>query len=249
MKNLELIFGIHTIKTLLQEAPHKVLELYVQKGRNDPGFQELIKLAARQDISIAELERHKLDALVAGQNHQGIVAKTQQSGQQYIEADLEKLLDNLTVPPFLLILDGVQDPHNLGACLRTANAAGVHIVIAPQDRSVGLTPVARKIACGAAEITPFIQVTNLARTLGYLKERGIWLYGTADDANANLYETNLQGPIAFVLGAEGKGLRRLTKELCDYIIAIPMAGAVSSLNVSVATGVCLYEALRQRRKA
>jgi 23S rRNA (guanosine2251-2'-O)-methyltransferase len=247
MKNFEFIFGIHTIKTLLHQAPHKILELYVQKGRVDAGFQELIEMAAAQDISLFELERHKLDGLVAGQNHQGIVAKTQQLERQYVEADLERLLNELTSPPFLLVLDGVQDPHNLGACLRSANAAGVHIVIAPQDRSVGLTPIARKTACGAAEITPFIQVTNLARTLRYLKERGIWLYGTADDVSLNLYETDLRGAIALILGAEGKGLRRLTKELCDYIIAIPMAGSVSSLNVSVATGVCLFEAVRQRR--
>ena len=246
MKNTELVFGIHTVKMLLHQTPERVLELYVQKGRADANFQGLIQVAVEQDIAITELERHKLDALATGQNHQGIVAKTRQAGKQYSEADLEKLLNNLREPAFLLILDGVQDPHNLGACLRSANAAGVHIVLAPQDKSVGLTPVARKIACGAAEVTPFIQVTNLARTLRYLKERGIWLFGTADDADANLYEADLKGAIAIVLGAEGKGLRRLTKELCDYIIAIPMAGSVSSLNVSVATGVCLYEAVRQR---
>ncbi len=245
MKKIELIFGIHTVTTVLQKAPDTILELYVQKGRMDINFQKLTQFALANDISVVELERHKLDALVSGQNHQGIVAKSRTS-MQYSEADLKHLLSNLTEPPFLLVLDGIQDPHNLGACLRSANAAGAHMVIAPHDKAVGLTPVARKIACGAAEITPFIQVTNLARTLNYLKELGIWLYGTADNATHSLYETDLKGPIAFVLGAEGKGVRRLTRELCDYSIAIPMLGAVSSLNVSVAAGVCLYEAVRQR---
>lgn len=245
MKNTELIFGIHPIKTFLQQAPHKVLELYLQKGRYDSNFREIFELATQEGLSIRELERQKLDNLAPNQIHQGVVARIQQ-GQSFVEADLARLLDDLTRPAFLLILDGVQDPHNLGACLRSANAAGVQLVIAPQDKSVGLTPAARKTACGAAEVTPFIQVTNLARTIRYLKERGIWLYGTADDAQQNLYQAKLQGAIALVLGAEGKGLRHLTKELCDYIISIPMFGSVSSLNVSVATGICLYEAVRQR---
>ncbi len=246
MKKFQFIFGIHTVKALLQQAPHQIIELYVQKGRHDADFQQLIQMANAQGLSIAELARHKLDGLVSNQNHQGIVAKSYQIAHNS-QTNLESLLDSLTEPAFLLILDGIQDPHNLGACLRSANAAGVHAVLAPCDKSVGLTPVARKIACGAAEVTPFIQVTNLARTLADLKARGIWLYGMADDAQQNLYETNLKGPLALVLGAEGKGLRRLTKESCDYRVAIPMAGTVSSLNVSVATGICLYEALRQRR--
>jgi len=162
------------------------------------------------------------------------------------EADLWSLLDSLVGPPFLLVLDQVQDPHNLGACLRTADGAGVHAVIAPRDRSVGLTHVVRTVACGAAEKVPFVQVTNLVRTLEELKARGIWTVGTAGEATRSLYETDLTGPLALVMGAEGTGLRRLTRERCDFLVAFPMAGTVPSLNVSVAAGICLYEAVRQR---
>lgn len=245
MKNIEHVFGLHTIKAFLQAKPEYILELYVQKGREDVVVQQLVQMAAAQAISIIQMDKHKLDSLVSAQNHQGMVAKVRQT-MPYTDTDLPRLLNNVAVPPFLLILDGIQDPHNLGACLRSANAAGVHMVIAPQDKSVGLTPVARKVSCGAAEFTPFVQVTNLARTLRFLKEKNIWLFGASDEADSQLYEADLRGAIAFVLGAEGKGLRRLTKELCDYMIAIPMLGSVSSLNVSVAAGVCLYEALRQR---
>jgi 23S rRNA (guanosine2251-2'-O)-methyltransferase len=162
------------------------------------------------------------------------------------ESDLEALIAGIDGAPFLLILDGVTDPHNLGACLRSADAAGAHAVIAPKDNAVGLTPVAVKVASGAAESVPFVQVTNLARTLDRIKERGIWLIGTADDADATLYETDLQGPLALVLGSEGKGMRRLTRERCDLLLRLPMLGRVESLNVSVTAGICLYEALRQR---
>lgn len=164
------------------------------------------------------------------------------------EDDLFDILDSLKEPPFLLILDGVQDPHNLGACLRSADAAGVHAVIAPKDRAVSLTDTVRKIACGAAEHVPFVTVTNLARTLKELKEAGLWLVGTADGAEQSLYDIDLTGPLALVMGAEGKGLRRLTREHCDFLVHIPMAGSVECLNVSVATGVCLFEAVRQRRR-
>jgi 23S rRNA (guanosine2251-2'-O)-methyltransferase len=163
------------------------------------------------------------------------------------EEDLEGLLDVLEEDPLLLILDGVQDPHNLGACLRTAEAAGVHAVIVPKDRAVGITPIVRKAAAGAAEIIPVVQVTNLARVLRLLKQRGVWLYGTSDQAQANLWQQDLRGPLALVMGGEGDGLRRLTAELCDHLVAIPMAGRIESLNVSVATGVCLYEIRRQRQ--
>ncbi len=165
------------------------------------------------------------------------------------EDDLFDLLESLHEPPFLLVLDGVQDPHNLGACLRSADAAGVHAIIAPKDRAVALTDTVRKIACGAAEHLPFVMVTNLARTLNRLKEAGLWLVGTADDAKESLYDVDLTGPLALVMGAEGKGLRRLTRECCDFLVHIPMTGSVECLNVSVATGVCLFEAVRQRRKA
>lgn len=161
--------------------------------------------------------------------------------------DLMELVEKLEVPPLLLILDDITDPHNLGACLRTAEAAGVHAVIVPKDRSVSLTDTSRRIACGAAEIVPFVRVTNLARTMTQLQDAGIWLVGTADEAEANLYLANLTGPLALVMGSEGSGLRRLTREHCDFLVRIPMAGSVESLNVSVATGVCLYEAVRQRQ--
>jgi len=165
------------------------------------------------------------------------------------EDDLFALLEHLHEPPFLLVLDGVQDPHNLGACLRSADAAGAHAVIAAKDRAVGLTDTVRRVACGAAEHIPFVVVTNLARTLTHLKEAGLWLVGTVDDARESLYDIDLTGPLALVMGAEGKGLRRLTHERCDFLVRIPMSGSVECLNVSVATGVCLFEAVRQRRKA
>lgn len=241
----ELIFGIHTVETLLNANPQNINLLYIQQGRHDQRVQQIIKLATKQGVAIQEMTRQKLDELLPSVRHQGVVARCLHT-IQYTEADIASILDSLTAPAFLLILDGVQDPHNLGACLRTANAAGVHLVIAPKDDSVGLTPVVRKVACGAAEITPFIQVTNLARTLGELKEQGIWLFGAAGDAKISLYQSDLTGAIGLVLGAEGKGLRRLTKELCDHQMAIPMVGNVESLNVSVATGICLFEALRQR---
>lgn len=241
----EYIFGIHPVETLLKKDPQQIILLYIQQGRHDQRIQQLIHVATQQSIAIQEISRRKLDELLPQVNHQGVVARCLKM-DSYTESDIADILDSLSVPPFLLILDGVQDPHNLGACLRTANAAGVHLVIAPKDDAVGITPIVRKVACGAAETTPFIQVTNLARTLDELKERGIWLFGAVGDAKVSLYSADLTGSIALVLGAEGRGLRRLTKELCDHLIAIPMLGTVESLNVSVATGICLFEALRQR---
>lgn len=245
MANDEIIFGLHAVTAVLQTNPERVLQLYVQSGRDDWRLQEIITLAEAHGIDYQTLTRIDLDKLSSAAQHQGVLAKCRLQ-LAYTEDNIEDILNQLTAPPFLLILDGVQDPHNLGACLRSANAAGVHLVIAPRDRSVGLTPAVRKVACGAAEITPFIQVTNLARTMRELKERGIWLYGAADDASTSLYAMDLRGPLALVLGAEEKGLRRLTRELCDSLLVIPMAGSVSSLNVSVATAVCLFEAVRQR---
>lgn len=245
MSSTEYIFGFHPIEALLEAAPHHLLELYVQQDRKDERLQKLLKKAVVHSISIVETNRKKLDGLSHHAQHQGIVAKVRKE-VGYGEDDLENILQKATESALLLILDGVQDPHNLGACLRSANAAGVHAVIAPKDNSVGLTPVVRKVASGAAELTPFIQVTNLARTLRWLQEQGIWIYGTAGDAEQTLYTLDLTGPMALVLGAEGKGLRRLTREHCDGLISIPMLGQVESLNVSVATGVCLFETLRQR---
>lgn len=245
MSSTELIFGIHTITALLQKPAHRVTHLYLQQERHDQRLQHIVELAKKNHINIKLLARAELDKLLPNANHQGVIAQCQ-ANINYTEADIEILLTELMEPPFLLILDGIQDPHNLGACLRSANAAGVHFVIAPRDRSVGMTPAVRKVACGAAEVTPFIQVTNLARTLELFKERGIWLYGAADDGKKSVYNTDLRGPLALVLGAEEKGLRRLTREICDELLFIPMLGSVSSLNVSVATGIFLFEAVRQR---
>lgn len=240
-----LTFGLHAVEALLTNHPDRVIQITVLQDRQDKKIQALTELAKKNQIRVEFANRQILDRLTENANHQGAIAYTQ-STKKYSEHDLEELLENLQIPPFLLILDGVQDPHNLGAILRTADAAGVHAVIAPKDKAVGITPVVSKVASGAAEIIPFIQVTNLARTLEDLKERNIWIYGAAGEAENNLYQTKLNGAIAIVMGAEGTGLRRLTRELCDVLIKIPMHGSVSSLNVSVATGVILFEVVRQR---
>ena len=243
-----IVYGFHAVQTLIRENPDRIQKILLQTGREDQRLQQLQKIAQQQHLQWQVSSRQELDKLTAGENHQGIVAvcfaaeKTAHS----LPTDIETVLEQLNEPAFLLILDGVQDPHNLGACLRSANAAGVHAVIAPKDRAVGITPVVRKVASGAAELTPFIQVTNLARTLQFLQEKGVWIYGAAEEGAENLFETDLKGSIAIVLGAEGTGLRRLTRDYCDKLIKIPTAGEISSLNVSVATGVCLFEALRQR---
>lgn len=245
MPKEEFIFGIHSVNAALMNSSHAILELYVLQERQDQRIKELLSLAQRQQIPIFEVTKKKLDELSDGGNHQGVLARCKII-LRYTEADLPSLLTEAVYPPLILILDEIQDPHNLGACLRTANAAGVNLVIAPKDNAVGLTAVVRKIACGAAEITPFIQVTNLARTLRWLKEQGIWLYGAVGETKTSLYEVDVTGPAAFILGSEEKGLRRLTRELCDFLVAIPMYGTVESLNVSVATGICLFETVRQR---
>ena len=245
MAKSNFIYGLHPIQSLLRQHADRVLELFVQSGRRDDSVNQIIKLAFEQGIAVHEIDRKQLDKKVGGVVHQGVVACVR-STDALNENDLWTLLDGLKKPPFLLILDQVQDPHNLGACLRSADAFGVDAVIAPKDHSVDLTPSARKVACGAAETVPFIPVTNLARTMRELKERNIWLIGTADDAEQNLYDTNLSGATAIVMGTEGKGLRRLTKENCDLLVKIPMCGSVESLNVSVATGIFLYAAARGR---
>jgi 23S rRNA (guanosine2251-2'-O)-methyltransferase len=251
MQNTDYVYGIHAVTALLKKTPEHITQLYLLENRRDSPVQVLLVQADGANIAVQWLSRHQLDQMSSGQNHQGVIAATRgaSANATYTEADLPQLITRTDTPPFLLILDGVQDPHNLGACLRTADAAGVHVVIAPKDHSVGLTPVVRKVACGAAENIPFIAVTNLARTLRWLQEEGVWLFGADDEAEASIYKTDLRGPIGLVLGAEGKGLRRLTKEHCDSLISIPMAGSVSSLNVSVAAGVCLFEAVRQRKNA
>jgi len=243
----ELIFGLHAVAAALQRDPSRLLEIRVAEGMGGHGrLQWILDQAGAIGISVHSCPRKALDKLVTAGAHQGIIA-WQKPARALTENDLEVLLAGLTTPPLLLILDGVQDPHNLGACLRSADAAGAAAVIAPRDRAVGLTPTVRKVACGAAEAIPFIQVTNLARSLRDLKERGIWLVGADGEAETDIFSARLDGPLGLIMGAEGKGVRRLTREHCDFLVRIPMAGAVESLNVSVATGICLFEAVRQRR--
>lgn len=241
----EIIYGLHAVQALLKSAPQRVIEIYLLQGRNDQRLQKIVNAAEINGIHCQQVGRNKLDDMVGDENHQGVIAICT-PGETYDETWLFNFLENLREPAFLLILDGVTDPHNLGACMRSAEAAGVHAVIAPKDKSTGLTPVARKVACGAAEVLPFVPVTNLARTLKKLQEQGIWLFGAAGGAEQSIYQSNLTGPVGILMGAEGDGLRRLTQDTCDHLMNIPMAGTVSSLNVSVATGICLFEAVRQR---
>ncbi|WP_102798666.1 23S rRNA (guanosine(2251)-2'-O)-methyltransferase RlmB [Bowmanella denitrificans] len=244
MAQQEWLYGIHALESLLQREPERLIELFVLKGREDERLTNIINQARRFGASIQFCQRKTLDDKAHGEQHQGVVAKAR-PGRQYDEKDLDQIL-SASGSPFLLILDGVTDPHNLGACLRTADAAGVHAVVVPKDKSASLTPTVRKVACGAAEVIPLVQVTNLARTLKELQQAGVWIVGTAGEAQQDIYQAKLTGPIALVMGAEGKGMRRLTREHCDELIKLPMAGSVSSLNVSVATGICLYEVVRQR---
>ncbi|QIM67941.1 23S rRNA (guanosine(2251)-2'-O)-methyltransferase RlmB [Basfia succiniciproducens] len=241
----ENIYGIHAVNSFLATAPERLIEVYVLKGREDKRLQPLLKELHQLGISVQFLNRQTLDNKANGEVHQGIIARVQPA-KELNENNLERILSN-NKDPLLLVLDGVTDPHNLGACLRTADAAGVCAVIVPKDKSAQLTSIARKVACGAAEVVPLIRVTNLARTLRDLQQNhNIWVVGTAGEATETLYQTKLIGPLALVMGAEGDGMRRLTREHCDQLISIPMAGSVSSLNVSVATGVCLFEIVRQR---
>lgn len=245
MSQLEKIYGLHAVEALLRHHPKRVKQVWLAEGRGDPRVQVLIELAAQARVSVGQCERREMDAWVEGV-HQGVVADVSPS-QVWGEAMLEELLDRAEGPPLLLVLDGVTDPHNLGACLRTADAAGALAVIVPKDKSATLNATVRKVACGAAEVIPLVAVTNLARTLEKLQQRGLWVVGTAGEAEQSLYDQDLTGPIVLVMGAEGRGMRRLTREHCDYLVRLPMAGSVSSLNVSVAAGVCLFEALRQRK--
>jgi 23S rRNA (guanosine2251-2'-O)-methyltransferase len=246
VSNSHIIAGINSVRTALKHGAEGVAEVWVEARRRDKKIREIVGLAKEDGVPIHQVDRTDLDKMVPGVNHQGAVAKVAVPAALG-EKDLELLLSKLETPPFLLVLDGVQDPHNLGACLRSADAAGVTAVIAPKDRSVGLTPTVCKVASGAAEAVPFIQVTNLARTIRWLQDNHrVWVVGTAGEAESSLYQLALTGPFALVMGGEDKGMRRLTREACDSLVKIPMAGTVESLNVSVATGICLFEALRQR---
>ncbi|MDN3519306.1 23S rRNA (guanosine(2251)-2'-O)-methyltransferase RlmB [Aquisalimonas lutea] len=244
----ELIHGLHAVRAALRYDPAGVVEAWMERSRRDQRMQRLREELERCGARIQQVSRRELDRLTDGAAHQGVVIRFRGAAPQGDEA-LEGHLDGLAGAPLLLILDQVQDPHNLGACLRTADAAGVDAVVAPRDRAVGLTATVHKVASGATASVPFFQVTNLARTLEALKQRGIWLVGAAGEAESPPWALDLDGPLAVVMGAEGTGLRRLTREACDFLARIPMAGQVESLNVSVATGVLLYEAVRQRQAA
>lgn len=247
------IYGIHAVDSLLRQNPKSVQRLWAQQGRDDKRIGGLLALAQNQGVPVARETRQALDEMAKGR-HQGVVAEVRAASSSgdsdqanlWQEADLFRAVDSKEGPVLLLVLDGVTDPHNLGACLRSADAAGVDAVIVPRDKSADLSPVSRKVACGAAEVVPFVRVTNLSRTLQALKERGVWLFGAAGEAEKSLYDNDLTLSMALVMGAEGSGLRRLTREQCDFLVRLPMAGSVSSLNVSVATGICLFEAQRQR---
>jgi 23S rRNA (guanosine2251-2'-O)-methyltransferase len=240
-----ILYGIHAVEAVLERNPERIIEIYALKGRDDERLLPLLNEARRFGISVSLMSRKVLDDKAESAQHQGVVARMK-AGPSYNESNLPDILAGHAAP-LLLVLDGVTDPHNLGACLRNADAAGALAVIVPRDNSAQLNATVRKVAVGAAEAVPLVAVTNLARTLRQLQELGVWVVGTAGEAEQFLYDTKLQGPIALVMGAEGKGMRRLTRETCDELVKLPMAGSVSSLNVSVAAGICLFEAVRQRR--
>jgi 23S rRNA (guanosine2251-2'-O)-methyltransferase len=239
------LFGFHAVTVRLKTAPESILELHVDSTRRDARMRQFVDRAQAAGAKLVDSDGSRLDALAGSTRHQGVVARVTALAARH---SLDDVLDDVQGPPLVLVLDGVTDPHNLGACLRVADGAGAHAVVAPKDHAVGLNATVAKVASGAAETVPYLMVTNLARTLGELKERDIRVIGTSDDASATLYDLDLTGPVALVLGAEGAGLRQLTRKTCDELVRIPMAGAVESLNVSVAAGVCLYEALRQRSR-
>lgn len=246
MTTPKVLFGFHAVGVRLKTAPHTLIEVYIDPSRRDARMRQFIARAQEAGVRLIEADGLRLARLAGSHGHQGVAARAQAVEQA---RSLDDRLDQLAPDeaPLLLVLDGVTDPHNLGACLRVADGAGAHAVIAPKDHAVGLNATVAKVASGAAETVPYFMVTNLARTLNELKERGIWIVGTSDDAPQTLYQADLKPPLALVLGAEGAGMRQLTRKTCDMLISIPMCGAVESLNVSVASGVCLYEALRQRR--
>lgn len=242
------IFGLHAIHAVLTTEPERIKAIHVQKDRDDARVKSLLDIAKQHHIAVVYNDKRYFQRTYPEQNTQGIVAVVTKKAT-ITEDDLFARIEAQDKPALLLILDGVTDPHNLGACLRSADATGVDAVIAPKDRSASITPTVAKVSSGAAESVPFIQVTNLARFIEKLQSLGVWIYGLSDAATDNIYQANLTGSVALVMGAEGKGMRRLTADKCDHLLRIPMAGAVSSLNVSVATGVCLFEVVRQRQAA
>ena len=254
MSSNKVLFGFHAVGVRLKTAPQSVIEIHFDASRRDARMRQFLDRVAEVGCRLIESDGLRISKLCGGHGHQGVAARVKEIAQVH---SLDELLENLEasqadlplperVSPLILVLDGVTDPHNLGACLRVADGAGVHAVIAPKDHAAGINATVAKVASGAAETVPYFMVTNLARTLNELKERNIWILGTSDQATKTLYQADLKGPVALVLGAEGDGIRQLTAKTCDELVSIPMRGAVESLNVSVASGVCLYEAMRQR---
>lgn len=239
------LFGIHAVQAALDYSPKKINKAWIDTQRQDKRLMQIIDDLLSLGIEPEKTDRKKLDRFAEGKNHQGIVIDVEMPAE-LSESDLKQAVESLTGTALLLVLDNVQDPHNLGACLRTADATGVQGVIITKDNATGITPTVCKVASGAAETVPVYQVTNLSRTLRWLKDQGIWIMGAAGAATQTVYQTDLTVPLAVVVGAEGKGLRRLTQEQCDFLVKLPMLGQVESLNLSVATGVLLYEAVRQR---
>jgi 23S rRNA (guanosine2251-2'-O)-methyltransferase len=236
------VFGFHAVLARLRADPKSVVEIFLDETRNDARGKDLVAIAERTGVRVMRVPTKRLDGFYGGGRHQGVVARVE---VRNVADDLNQILEQVK-NPLLLVLDGVTDPHNLGACLRVANAAGAHAVIAPRDRAAGITPVVSKVASGAAEATPYLMVTNLARTLAEIKQRNVWVVGADERADKTLYEADLPQSIAWVLGAEGEGMRRLTRESCDLLVRIPMRGEVDSLNVSVSAGICLFESVRRR---
>lgn len=243
MSSFRFIFGFHAVVSRLRQNAASIKEIFLDTDRRDQRARDLAKLAETQGVRVITCDNARLLALAGSSRHQGVAACIDAARSH---VDIEDVLDTLTEPALLLVLDGIQDPHNLGACLRVADGFGVHAVLAPKDRAVGLTATVHKVASGAADTVPYISVTNLARTLRELKQRGILILGTAADSDTELGSFRLDGPVAWVLGSEGKGMRRLTRETCDQLVSIPMLGSVESLNASVSAGICLFETRRQR---
>ena len=246
MSSPKVIFGFHAVGVRIKTAPKSVLEVLFDGSRRDARMKQFIARAQDAGVRLVEADSLRIAKLAGSHGHQGIAARVEAMPQLHSIDELLEGLEAAGTVPLLLVLDSVTDPHNLGACLRVADGAGAHAVIAPKDHAAGINATVSKVASGAADTMPYFMVTNLSRTLNELKERIIWCVGTSDDAPRTLYQTDLKRPLALVLGAEGEGMRQLTRKTCDELISIPMAGAVESLNVSVASGVCLYEAMRQR---
>lgn len=242
-KEARVVLGFHPVLARLRSEPASILEIFVDETRQDARVKELVAISERAGVRLMRVPAKRLDGFYGGGRHQGVAARIE---VRNVGESIDEVLEELSVPALVLVLDGVTDPHNLGACLRVANAAGAHAVVAPKDRAVGVTPVVSKVASGAAEATPYLMVTNLARTLGEIKERNIWVVGADSNATQDIYSADLPDAIAWVLGAEGEGMRRLTRDTCDLLVRIPMGGQVESLNVSVAAGVCLFESVRRR---